>query len=75
MTVPEPSFVQYTLVASTAIPAGSPCNTARTTSHRPLEQTLAHVTPQAPQLFGSDCSSTHVPLHIVSHAQLPFEQP
>jgi hypothetical protein len=36
------------------------------------------VTPQAPQLFGSDCSSTHVPLHNVSpvgHTQPPFEQP
>jgi hypothetical protein len=35
-----------------------------------------HVTPQVPQLFGSVCSFTHVPLHPVSPTgqQTPFEE-
>jgi hypothetical protein len=36
---------------------------------------LPHECPQAPQLFGSVCSSTHAPLHETSplgHAHAPF---
>ena len=50
-------------------------------AHCPAEHPIwfaAHVfAPQAPQLFGSDCRSTHVPLHEVHpdlHVHFPPEQ-
>ena len=50
-------------------------------AHWPAEHPIWFIAqefaPHAPQLFGSDCRSTHAPLHKVSpvlHTHLPAEQ-